>query len=73
MATKYEYKVSNGGAATAKKVISNDGTLTTKGFSVITETFALSDFTDGGGTSGTVDFTATLPLGAVVARTLIRS
>jgi hypothetical protein len=35
------------------------------------ETFELADFTDGGSTTGTVDFADTIPLGAVVLRTLI--
>lgn len=71
MSTKFEYKVSNGGAPTGLKVIANDGTLTSRGIKTVTETFTLSDFTDGGGASGTVDFTDSLPVGAVVLRTLI--
>lgn len=74
MSTKYSYSVSNGGVSkgAAIEVINNEGVPNLTGIKVIKESFTLSDFTDGGGAAGTVEFASnTLPIGAVVVRTLI--
>ena len=85
VSTKNGYYVVNNGTRTA--VINQDGTLAggaviddnsvtnaklaTPNVKLITQTFTYDEFTDGGSTSGTLELSSDIPVGAVVMQTLI--